>query len=268
MTRVQQPPSDSSTETRLHSDWIELRGHRLYWEMHGTREGPTLVLLHHGLGSISSWRRQIPHFARAGFCVLAIDRWGYGKSDPRPSFEKGFLFHDAEDTLALLDTLDIHHAHFLGHSDGGTIAVILASDAPQRTLRLCLVAAHIYIEPKMLDGLKKIQTSAQRQPLRGALRREHGERAESLVEEWVHHWYNVDLGAMSLTDRLAKITAATLVIQGEEDEHATIQHAMDIAEGIKESELWLIPDVAHMPIHEIPEEFNQRVYDFLQKYHD
>jgi pimeloyl-ACP methyl ester carboxylesterase len=47
------------------------------------------------------------------------------------------------------------------------------------------------------------------------------------------------------------------------DEHATPQHAIDIAEGVQDGELWLIPAVYHMPPSEIPVEFNQRVQEFL-----
>jgi pimeloyl-ACP methyl ester carboxylesterase len=54
-----------------------------------------------------------------------------------------------------------------------------------------------------------------------------------------------------------------MVVQGELDEHATPQHAVDIAEGVQRGSLWLIPEVKHMPPHEIPEVFNQQVLQFL-----
>jgi pimeloyl-ACP methyl ester carboxylesterase len=80
---------------------------------------------------------------------------------------------------------------------------------------------------------------------------------------WISHWLQSDLTGLDMSDRLDQIQCPALVIQGELDEHATPGHAEDIARGVKQGELWLVPDTAHMPPHEIPEKFNQRVLDFL-----
>jgi len=34
---------------------------------------------------------------------------------------------------------------------------------------------------------------------------------------------------------------------------------------VQDGELWLIPGVGHMPPHEIPEDFNQLVLEFLER---
>ncbi len=254
-----QAPSTSTT-----SGWEEVRGHQLYWELHGSENERTVVLLHHGLGSVRSWRRQIPAFVARGWRVLAYDRWGYGRSDARPAFEPNFLRHDAMETRNLLDMFGIENACFVGHSDGGSIALLLAAETPSLFERLVVVAAHIYFEPKMVSGIKGIIADAQAPPLRTALKREHGDRAEDLVRAWVDHWLETDLSSLSLIDELPKITCPTLVVQGELDEHATPQHAQDIADGVKDGHLWLIPGVHHMPMHEIPENFNTLVLNFME----
>jgi pimeloyl-ACP methyl ester carboxylesterase len=53
------------------------------------------------------------------------------------------------------------------------------------------------------------------------------------------------------------------VIQGEGDEHATPEHAVDIAENIPGAELWLVPGAKHMLPQEMAELFNQKVLSFL-----
>ncbi len=237
--------------------------HALYWERHGSPRVGTLTLLHHGLGSVRSWRRQIPALVAAGWEVLVYDRWGYGRSDPRPDFSQRFLLDDASEAIHLLDLLDIDHTALIGHSDGGTIALLMATMQPQRITRMVVVAAHIYYEEKMRDGLLSIAEQTRQPPLSIALQREHGERAEALVELWINHWLNSDPSRLDMSDRLEQIACPTLVIQGELDEHATPDHARDIAEGVQRGELWLIPETGHMPPHEIPDKFNQRVLDFL-----
>jgi pimeloyl-ACP methyl ester carboxylesterase len=62
---------------------------------------------------------------------------------------------------------------------------------------------------------------------------------------------------------LPQITCPTLVIQGEADEHATPQHARDIAKHIPGATLWLVPDGAHMLPQDVPDLFNNKLLEFL-----
>ena len=243
--------------------FYKINGHRLYWEQYGSDDAPVLLLLHNGLGSIRSWRRQLRVFSNSGWRVIAYDRWGYGRSDSRPRFEDRFLQKDAEEALSFLDHLGIHRLSLLGHSDGGSIALMMASERPDLVERMVVVAAHIYFEPKMLAGLESIAEISKGKRYAKVLGREHGDKAQHLVDRWVQHWMATDPQQLNLRELLPKITCPTLVIQGELDEHATAQHALDIAAGVQNGQVWLIPDVHHMPPHEIPEVFNKVVLRFL-----
>ena len=246
-----------------HSGFVRINQHGLYWERYGDPHAPCVALLHHGLGSIRSWRRQIPDFIDAGWQVLAHDRWGYGRSDERPEFKLAYLADDAQEAFALLNTLGIEQLNLVGHSDGGSIALLMASEQPERINAMVVVAAHIYFEPMMVDGLNMIAQSVTDPVLMEGLAREHGERTPRLLQAWVDHWRAADSQSLSMGELLPTIVCPTMVVQGELDEHATPQHAVDIAEGVQQGSLWLIPEVKHMPPHEIPEAFNQRVLQFL-----
>ena len=89
------------------SGFQQINGHHLYWEQYGPSTGEKIILLHHGLGSIRSWKRQIPALVSEGYSVFLHDRWGYGRSDPRQEFETRFLHNDAQETLTLLQSLGI-----------------------------------------------------------------------------------------------------------------------------------------------------------------
>lgn len=244
---------------------VEVNGHDLYWECYGSEAGSNIVLLHHGLGSIRSWKRQIPALVGEGYNVIVYDRWGYGRSDPRPDFEAYFLHHEAEEAIYLLQCLGIQQASFIGHSDGGSIAIILASRFPVVVNQLILIAAHIYIEPKMAKGLELIKLASQEPPFSTALEREHGDRAAILVQSWLDCWIEHGPQTLNLLNELSGVNCPTLVVQGEMDEHATPQHAKDIASGIENASLWLIPNVGHMPPQEISNEFNHRMIHFLEE---
>jgi pimeloyl-ACP methyl ester carboxylesterase len=62
---------------------------------------------------------------------------------------------------------------------------------------------------------------------------------------------------------LSKIICPTLVVQGEADEHATPQHARDIADSIPGADLWLLPKAAHMLPQDNPDIFNKKLLAFL-----
>lgn len=240
-----------------------IAGHRLFWQVEGPAAGKPVLLLHHGLGSVRAWKMQIPSLAAAGWRVVAYDRWGYGRSDSRPGFPPEFLQADACEALQLLDLLGLERVSIVGHSEGGSLGLVLASAHPDRVERLVLVAAHIDREAETLQGLQALAQAIHAQPLKGGLRREHGPKADSLAQAWVERWLDPAAEGLSLSPVLASIRCPTLVIQGELDEHASPEHARRIARGIAGSELWLIPGVGHMPIHEIPEQFNARLIEFL-----
>ena len=222
-----------------------------------------MLLLHHGLGSLRSWRKQIPALAAAGWRTLAYDRWGYGRSDARPAFAPQFLRTDADEAIRLLDHLGLERVAVVGHSDGGSLGLLLAAEYSQRVERLVLVAAHIDRESATLEGLHTLAHDIRRQPLLGRLRREHGPKADALAQSWVDHWLDPEVADQTLEPLLDHVRCPTLVVQGELDEHATPDHARRIARGIPGSELWLIPGAGHMPLQEVPEEFNGRLLAFL-----
>lgn len=261
-TSLFSPPPTATPIESAHGR-ILIAGHHLYWESYGSSSSPTVALLHHGLGSTAAWRRQVPAFTAAGWRVLAYDRWGYGRSDSRPEFAWDFLRQDVIEAWAVLNALGLERVSLVGHSDGGSIGLLMAADHPERVDRLVSIAAHIYFEPVTGGGVEAIARAAAQSPLREALGREHGAKAPALVAAWTARWLDPQMRSLSLTDELGQIVCPTLVIQGELDEHATRQHAIDIATGIAGAELWLVPGAHHMLPQERPDEFNRRVLAFL-----
>ena len=92
-------------------------------------QNPSLVLLHEGLGSISLWRDFSSKLAKKTGCpVVAYSRYGYGRSEvlsePR---NPDYMHYEALTVLPeLLDKLGVREPILIGHSDGGSIALIYA----------------------------------------------------------------------------------------------------------------------------------------------
>ncbi|HKV23269.1 MAG TPA: alpha/beta hydrolase [Candidatus Acidoferrum sp.] len=119
-------------------------GHKpvhIYYREFG--RGRPLVILHGGWGyGVYPFQKQIESFQSQRRLVIP-DRTGYGRST-RVNGEMPLDFHQraAQETLALLDALNIQKAAFWGHSDGAVIAAMLGLRTPERCEALILEAFH------------------------------------------------------------------------------------------------------------------------------
>jgi pimeloyl-ACP methyl ester carboxylesterase len=246
------------------SDLVLVNGHQLNYVFGGESNAPTVVFLHHGLGSIRAWQAQITAFIESGYHVLAYDRWGYGASDPREELTVPYFEHDLQDLDALLNFLNLDRVALVGHSDGGTLGLYYAANYPKRVTHLVVVAAHIYIEPKMEPGIRNLRRDFETDlRLREGLRRRHGDKFTRMFYNWYNAWTKVETLNWDMRPTLKQITCPTLVVQGLGDEHATPQHARDIAGALPQAELWLVPEVGHMLPQHIPDIFNERIIKFI-----
>jgi len=243
---------------------LEVNGRKLWVESAGPENGPVVIFLHHGLGAIRSWKEQMGVFSTAGFRVMAYDRWGHGKSDSRGYWSMPNFEQDLADLEAILDKLGHRRVSLVGHSDGGTIAMLHAVNHPEQITRLVLIAAHIYIEPKINTGIRSIKHQFEGDHrFRRQMHRVHGDNSEPLFWGWFNGWSNPSILDWNMRPVINQISCPTLVVQGLEDEHASPQHARDIADSIPEADLWLVPGAGHMLPQDHPEAFNRRVLQFL-----
>ncbi len=244
---------------------MQVNGHCLNIERYGLEKWPTVVLLHHGLGSVQAWKEQVPVLVEAGFQVIAYDRWGYGGSDDRPSLDVPTFNSDINDLYAILLGYHIQYASLVGHSDGGTIALYFAAQHPSSVRCLVTVAAHIYVEPKMEPGIQGVKLAFDNdERFREGLRRIHGDKFESVFHNWFDGWHRPASLQWDMRPILSKIHCPALVVQGELDEHATPEHARDIAGAIPGAQLWLVPGAGHMLPQENGDVFNHRIVAFMQ----
>ena len=125
-------------------------------------EGPPVVLVHGLPGQAQEWRDTLELLAAHGRRVIAIDRLGYGHSDPRDG--DNFTFEaNARELREFLDALDLADVTVVGWSYGGGTAMTAArqqaaaSDASPRIARLVLVGsigpAHEQSGPPAIIGL-------------------------------------------------------------------------------------------------------------------
>ena len=98
---------------------------------------PCIVFIHGALHDHSVWTLLARWFAHHGHSVLAVDQPGHGRSEGPPLDSVEAL---ADWTLALLDAAGVKQAALVGHSMGSLIALEAAARAPQRIIRLAMLA--------------------------------------------------------------------------------------------------------------------------------
>ena len=200
----------------------------------GSRGGPPLVLLHEGLGCVGMWRDWPADLARAaGREVFAYSRFGYGGSSaaelPRPL---DFMDREARTVLPeVLARAGVGGAPVLiGHSDGGTIALLCAAFGAAPVGAVVTLAAHAFNEPRCLEGIEAAREAFLHGDLRERLARHHREGTDDAFRGWCDAWLDPEFEHWTIEEDLARVNVPLLVVQGRDDAYGTLRQVEVIAE--------------------------------------
>ena len=233
----------------------------------GQDSRPTLVFLHEGLGSIEMWH-DFPEtlLEKTGCDGLVYDRWGHGKSDPIDVQRTLRYVHDeALDSLPeVLEKSGVEDAILIGHSDGGSIALIFAAEYPGSVRGVITEAAHVFVEEITLEGIKDALEVYRNTDLKEKLARYHGDNTERIFRAWYETWLQPEFKSWNIEDCLPKITCPVLVIQGEDDQYGTAAQVEAITNQVTgQSKPLLIPNCAHIPHKEATDRVIKEMTDFI-----
>jgi pimeloyl-ACP methyl ester carboxylesterase len=131
-------------------DYVDHEGARIWYATFGA--GPTVIMLHGGLGHSGNWGYQVPALTSSGYRAVLIDSRGHGHStrDERPYTYELM----ASDVLAVMDHLQLEKATFVGWSDGACTALVLGRNAAPRSAGVFFFACNM--DP---SGTKDIKPS-------------------------------------------------------------------------------------------------------------
>lgn len=251
--------------------------------------GPALLLLHGLGGQWQNWLLNIPHFAEAGYRVIAPDLPGFGGSEMpagRISIQ-GF----ARVIDALCERLGVTDPVVVGNSMGGFVGAELALAFPTRVAKLVLVSAaglpveNVAREPVMAVGRLMAMSAARggvkALPMvtRPRLRRlalqlvvRYPERlsvplATELVQGSGTQGFVGGLDAVlgySFRERLPEIEAPTLIVWGRNDLLIPVEDAYEFEQLIgANARVEIFEDTGHLAMLERPSRFNALLEHFL-----
>jgi 3-oxoadipate enol-lactonase len=249
-------------------------------------QGPAVVLLHAGLADSRMWEPQLAAFGES-HTVLRVDFPGFGQSwiETSPVSLPGSV----EEAM---DAAGIERAAIVGVSLGGRAAVELAAESPQRVAALVLVGPGIddhewsaevesfgAAEEEALargDLEAAIETNLQMW-LAGPRRTLDAVAPDvrELVAEMQRHAFHAQKDEADFrlarldppaSQRLGEIDVPTLVLTGDEDVEDIHRIADRLTREIPGARRATMPEVAHLPNLERPEEFNRLVLGFLAEH--
>jgi pimeloyl-ACP methyl ester carboxylesterase len=222
------------------------------------------VLLHEGLGSVGLWRG-FPQALRdaTGRRVIAFSRFGHGRSGPPPRPRTPAFFHEEalEVLPELLPQLDAAAPILVGHSDGGSIALIHAAQHP--VSGLVLLAPHVVVEDITVAAIRQTRDTYA-DGLRERMARHHDD-PDAAFWGWCDVWLDPAFRTWSLEPDAEGVDAPTLLIQGADDPYGTLEQLDRIEARVRGHVERLVVPGGHSPHLEQPETVIAAIAAFIAR---
>lgn len=238
------------------SNRININGKHIYYEIFPqfryNEEKPYVIFLHEGLGSVEQWR-DIPKttWTKSKNPVLVYDRYGYGKSDKLTEPRNAQYLHEEAYVYLpeLLTKLNINKKVILvGHSDGGTIALLFASKFPEKVLGVITEADHIFCEDITYEGIRQAKAEFENGALKELLEKYHNDKTESMFYGWADVWLSEKNKKWNIENEISNIKCPVVAIQGKNDNYGSEKQLLIKKQKIKaQTDIFHIDNCGHIP---------------------
>lgn len=257
-------------------------GWMIHYETHGDSVRPPILLILGLSHRLAHWGK-LPGLLAERLFVVTYDCRNIGRSERRD--EPYSVRDEVEDAIAVLDAAGVKQSAIYGRSRGGMLAQEFALTYPDRMTSLVLsgtshrgpgavgstdrVNAAMNFGPEMSrEAIFATQNEAMAAPgwrgrdpeafayclgvdLEAPPRRFAVARQQEAIAKWTSF------------DRLASISAPSLVLCGEDDGMVPPENSRQIAELIPGALLQLIPQCGHLPMLEQPGRVADEVFQFM-----
>ena len=214
------------------------------------------------------WRNWPERVCRAaGRDGIVYSRRGYGRSEPvhdvrsAGRLKPDYMHREAYEVLpGLLAELGVRSPVLLGHSDGGSIALLHASRFP---LSACIVMApHVMVEDLSIRSIQQARDAFQGAGLRERLARFHDD-VDGAFWQWNDAWLDPAFRAFDIRAECREIAAPVLALQGRDDPYGTLRQIEEIAPTRGEFEMVALERCGHSPHRDQEDAVTSRIVRFL-----
>ncbi|THD04540.1 alpha/beta fold hydrolase [Rhodanobacter lindaniclasticus] len=240
-------------------DYVSVNGARLHYMVFNAGGGRPVLLLHGGLGSALEWGFEVPRLTPRHE-VIALDCRGRGRSS-LPAQPLGYALM-AADTIGVLDALHLPTVSIVGESDGGIIGLLLAIYYPERVHKLFVFGAN-YSRSGYTDTPPDPRLAARYMARVQADYRRLSPTPDGFIR------MRAMLGDMYSREPeiapadLARITAPTVVADGDHEQFIRAAHTRSLARLIPGARLEILADVGHGGVVQDPQAFHSAVASLL-----
>ncbi len=197
--------------------------------------------------------------------MSVYSRYGSGNSDLLDEDRAVTYMHDEALLMLpkLIDQLDIENPILVGHSDGGSIALIYAG-SHDRLRGLILLAPHVFVEDLSVKSIAEAKVKFETTNLPEKLARHHKDPTRTFWG-WNNIWLHPEFRNWNIEEYLPRISCPILAIQGVDDQYGTMAQVDAIA---KQSggpvEILALPDCRHSPQRDQPEAVLAAIVKFVK----
>jgi len=270
--------SDQEKQLIKKTGKVKVNDINMYYEIHG--DGFPLVMIHGFAGSLDVWPRPVIEELSKSFKTVIFDTRGAGRTD-KPDIKYSIKMF-ADDIVGLMDILKIEQAHVLGHSMGGSIALGLGINYPERVEKLVPCSTGYSVPPSVeaariffgdIEGLTYEEILRKMSPV--LYTEEFIKSNTELIEVVTQRLIKAPTPTYSLkrqwvangslnNRRIKKINSPTLLMHGKNDVICPPQNSEDLTKLISGAKLVLFDNNAHMIFVEEPEKFVKTILEFLK----
>ncbi|PJF37447.1 MAG: alpha/beta hydrolase [Candidatus Thermofonsia Clade 1 bacterium] len=248
---------------------FELLGVSTARQVLGTPSAPSVLLLHGWGGAIESLQAVAQALSERGFCAHTLDLPGFGRSQVPP--ETWGVADYARWAIAYCDWAGLERVHWIGHSFGGRLSIVIGAEFPERVQKIVLAnSAGVLNPPNMRDKLVKAGKALLRLPVLRVL--------EQPMRTWARNALGSDdlkaAGALEpifrrvvaedLLPYAARIAAPTLLIWGDQDQVTPLWQAHKLEQTIPDAGLVIFQGAGHFAYQERLPEFVRIVETFFK----
>ena len=197
-------------------------------------EGENTIVLLHGWGQNIAMMQPIGDELKKNNRIIIVDLPGFGQSEEPKTIWTMYDYVECIHTL--LDELKVENPILIGHSFGGKISLIYASE--YKVKKLILFGSPFKKEIKKLSIKTKVLKSLKKVPLlknlEGYAKKHIGSRdyknaSETMRKILVEH-VNLDI-----TEEVKKISCPTLLVWGTNDTEVPLERAYELENLIKDA---------------------------------
>lgn len=281
--------SASSVETRI----VDVEGVKVAYRMVGPERAPVLLLLNRFRGTMDHWDPVIIDRLACEHRVLMFDQPGFSRSEGTPSDS---LAAFAAKAVQVADKLGVKQFDLLGFSMGGTVALQLLLDHPEKVRRAVIAGSgpgyvpgdvesnrpagadiwQVATKPQNSDEdflfLFFEPTETSQQAGKAYLSRLQVRKDAFLKQVEAPAWQGQLKSAMairepntSLLPKLLGIKHPVLVLNGRHDVMVPTYASYAMAQALPNATLKIYPDAGHGFLFQYPEEFAADVLRFLKQ---